>query len=175
MTIENDYPRALKPPAEDVVLIDDNLIQKAVDSSRNSPRKRITLPLHKSATDNLHRMLNALQPGSYIQPHRHLYPPKAESIIVLRGAIICAEFSKAGDITNLYRLSSESLQIGIDIEPGTFHTFFAVVEDTVLFEVKPGPYEQSSDKDFASWAPAEDSESAVEYLGNLYELTTKFE
>jgi len=173
MTPENDYPRALKPPLEDVVLIDDNLIQKAIDSSRNSPRKRITLPLHKSATDNLHRMLNALQPDSYIQPHRHLYPPKAESIIVLRGAIICTEFSNAGGITNLYRLSSESPHIGIDIEPGIFHTFFAVVEDTVIFEVKPGPYEKSSDKDFASWAPAEGSQGAVEYLRNLYERTTK--
>ena len=174
MTPDHDYPRALKPPSEDVVLIDDNLIQTAVDASRNSPRKRITLPLHKSPTANLHRMLNALQPDSYIQPHRHLYPPKAESIIVLKGAIIYAEFSDTGDIETFYRLSSESLNIGVDIEPGIFHTFFAVVEDTVLFEVKPGPYEQSSDKDYASWAPAEGSESAVEYLGNLYELTTKY-
>ena len=112
-------------------------------------------------------------PNSYVQPHRHLDPPKAESIIVLKGAIIYVEFNNIGEIENFCQLSSESLNIGVDIEPGIFHTFFAVVEDTVLFEVKPGPYERSSDKDFASWAPTEGAESAIDYLQNLYQLTTK--
>jgi cupin fold WbuC family metalloprotein len=118
-------------------------------------------------------MLNALQPFSYVQPHRHLDPPKAESIVVLKGAIIFVEFNSTGEIENFNQLSSESFNIGVDIEPGIFHTFFAVVEDTVLFEVKPGPYEQSSDKDFAPWAPKESSKNAIEYLKNLYKLTTK--
>ena len=173
MNHKNDYPRALRPPSEKVVIINNNLIQKAIDSSRISPRKRIILPFHKLPSDNLHRMLNALQPNSYVQPHRHLDPPKAESIIVLKGTIIYVEFNNTGEIENFYQLSSESFNIGIDIEPGIFHTFFAVADDTVLFEVKPGPYEQSSDKDFASWAPKEGLESAIEYLKNLYELTTK--
>jgi cupin fold WbuC family metalloprotein len=173
MKHNNDYSRALRPPSETVVIINDNLIQKAIDSSRISPRKRIILPFHKSPSDNLHRMLNALQPNSYVQPHRHLDPPKAESIIVLKGAIIYVEFNNTGEIERFYQLSSESFNIGVDIEPGIFHTFFAVVEDTVLFEVKPGPYELGSDKDFASWAPTEGSASAIEYLRNLYELTTK--
>ncbi len=173
MNHNNDYPRALRPPSEKVVIINNNLIQKAIDSSRISARKRIILPFHKLPSDNLHRMLNAIQPYSYVQPHRHLNPPKAESIIVLKGAIIYVDFNNTGEIENFYQLSSESFNIGIDIEPGIFHTFFAVAEDTVLFEVKPGPYEQSSDKDFASWAPTEGSENAIEYLKNLYELTTK--
>jgi len=173
MNPDTDYPRALKPPSDDVIIINNDLIQKAIDSSKISPRKRIILPFHKLPSDNLHRMLNALQPNSYVQPHRHLDPPKAESIIVLKGAIIFVEFNNTGEIENFCRLSSESFNIGVDIEPGIFHTFFAVVADTVLFEVKPGPYEQISDKDFASWAPTEGSESAFEYFRNLYELTTK--
>ena len=173
MKIKNDYPRALKPPMEKTVIISKNLIKKAINSSKISPRKRIILPFHKSPSNNLHRMLNALQPNSYVQPHRHLDPPKAESIIVLKGAIIYVEFDNTGEIENYYQLSSDSFNIGIDIEAGVFHTFFAVVEDTVLFKVKPGPYEQSSDKDFAPWAPKESSKNAIEYLKNLYKLTTK--
>ena len=173
MNPDTDYPRALRPPSDNVVIINNNLIQKVIDSSRISPRKRIILPFHKLPSDKLHRMLNALQPSSYVQPHRHLDPPKAESIIVLKGAIIYVEFNNTGEIENFYQLSSESFNIGIDIEPGIFHTFFAVAEDTILFEVKSGPYEQGSDKDFASWAPTEGSESAIEYLSNLYKLTTK--
>ena len=172
MSHDNDYPRALRPPSENVVIINNKLIQKAIDASRINPRKRIILPFHNLPSDNLHRMLNALQPNSYVRPHRHLDPPKAESIIVLKGAITYVEFNDTGEIENFYQLSSESLSIGVDIGPGIFHTFFAVVEDTVLFEVKPGPYEQSSDKEFASWAPAEDSKGAIEYLRNLYQLTT---
>ena len=118
-------------------------------------------------------MLNALQPNSYVQHHRHLDPPKAESIIVLKGAITFVEFAIDGKIENYYHLSSDSFNIGVDIEPGVFHTFFAVIEDTVLFEIKPGPYEPASDKDFASWAPAEGTEDAIEYFTNLYNLTKK--
>ena len=173
MKHNNDDPRALAPPQENVVIINNHLIQISVDESRNSPRKRIIYPFHKSPSDNLHRMLNAIQPNSYVQPHRHLDPPKAESIIVLKGAIIFVEFDNTGEIENYYQLSSDSFSIGIDIEPGVFHTFFTVVEDTVIFEVKPGPYDQASDKDFASWAPTEGTESAIEYLRNLYKLTKK--
>ena len=137
MKHKKDYPKALNPPWEKVVIIDDKIIQKVIDSSRISPRKRIILPFHKLPSDNLHRMLNALQPMSYIQPHRHLDPPKAESIIVLKGAILYLVFNNTGDIENFYKLSADSFNTGIDTEPSIYHTFFAIVEDTVLFEVKP--------------------------------------
>ena len=116
-------------------------------------------------------MLNVLQPHSYVQPHRHIDPPKAESIIVLKGTLVCVEFSQSGDIESFHRLSPDTFSIGIDIEPGIYHTIFAATEDTVLFEVKPGPYERSSDKDFAPWAPSEGAENSEEYLIKLYEAT----
>jgi len=87
MNATKTFPKALNPPDDNVVLIDSKIINDAVEASRISPRKRIILPLHKSSSDNLHRMLNAVQPMSYIQPHRHLDPPKAESFIVLKGSI----------------------------------------------------------------------------------------
>ena len=115
MSHDNDYPRALRPPSENVVIINNKLIQKAIDASRINPRKRIILPFHNLPSENLHRMLNALQPNSYVRPHRHLDPPKAESIIVLKGAITYVEFNDTGKIENFYQLSSESLSIGVDI------------------------------------------------------------
>ena len=39
--------------------------------------------------------------------------------------------------------------------------------DTVVFEVKPGPYQPTSDKDFAPWAPAEGGPDAPAYLADL--------
>jgi len=52
----------------------------------------------------------------------------------------------------------------VDSRPGLWHTFFALEDNTVLFEVKPGPYDPGTDKDFAHWAPAEGEADAMKYL-----------
>ncbi|MCP4665681.1 MAG: WbuC family cupin fold metalloprotein [Deltaproteobacteria bacterium] len=159
----------MDPPKGPVVLLDSVIFSRAIAQSRKSPRGRMILPFHKSHDDLLQRMLNVLQPGSYIQPHRHVSPPKAESILVLKGSICFVSFEDAGEIDDYFLLSRGSGKIGIDVMPGVFHTFFALEEDTVLFEVKPGPYAQIDDKDFAAWAPVEGSEGAKEYLEKLWD------
>ena len=60
--------------------------QKAADALSN-PRRRVILSLHSSDDEPLHRMLNAIQPGSYVRPHRHLTPPKDEGVVVLSGSV----------------------------------------------------------------------------------------
>jgi len=167
---DNSFPRALDPPKDPIVLLDTVIFSQVIEQSRKSPRGRIILPFHKSNDDLLQRMLNVLQPGSYIQPHRHESPPKAESILVLKGSICFVSFKDAGEIDDYFLLSQGSGNIGIDVVPGVFHTFFAMEEDTVLFEVKPGPYVEIDDKDFAAWAPAEGSEEAKDYLKMLSRL-----
>jgi cupin fold WbuC family metalloprotein len=170
MKSSNSYPVALKAPAGKVVIMDDDLFRKAILASRESPRKRVVLPFHKSVSDPLQRMFNAMQPWSYVQPHRHLEPPKAESVIVVQGSIGYVLFSQSGDIEAFYEISARTPRFGIDTEPGVYHTFFALTEDTLLFEAKPGPYDPGSDKDFAVWAPKENSGDALDYLGKLYEM-----
>lgn len=164
----NDFPLAMDPPEGDLTIVTSGTIHFAVEMSRKSPRKRIICPFHKSAEDSLHRMLNAIQPNSYIQPHRHADPPKAETLILLKGALAYIAFDSEGQITEKICLTEESGRIGIDTESGIYHTFFALEEDTVLFEVKPGPYIKAADKEFASWAPAENAVGSTEYLESLY-------
>ena len=65
---EETTRRALEPPEGPIVLIDTPLIEAASHASRRSPRRRVILPFHASHGDPLQRMLNAMQPGSYIQP-----------------------------------------------------------------------------------------------------------
>ncbi len=166
--ILNSFPAAMKPPEGKMTIISAELIKSAVDMSRKSPRGRIIYPFHKSSNDNLHRMLNVIQPYSYIQPHRHSNPPKAETIIVLKGSLAYITFSEDGKIEEAIKLSNQSNKIGIDTEPSIYHTFFALEQDTVLFEIKPGPYQESSDKDFAKWAPRENSDNCRKYLESLY-------
>ncbi len=164
---DGSIPRALNAPDSEVVIISDSLVNEAIEVSRRSPRRRVILPFHTQSDDSMHRMLNAIQPLSYIQPHRHASPPKAESFIVLRGAICFITFSDSGEVDWRFILRAQSEMFGIDIKPGRYHTFFAIEDDTVLFEVKPGPYDEKTDKDFASWAPKEGSEGAAKYLEYL--------
>lgn len=173
MVSTGSSPKALQPPKQSTTLIDGELIDRAIAASRKSDRKRIILPLHKNDSSNLHRMLNAVQPGSYIQPHQHAHPPKAESIIVIRGAILIFIFDNQGNIEQVEKIAANSNNLGIDSEPCIFHTFLALEPDTVLFEVKPGPYVESDDKEFAPWAPKEGSLKVDKYMEQLYKIGEK--
>jgi len=79
-------------------------------------------------------------------------------------------FNDDGAVTDRYRLGSESGSAspddrfwGIDLPPGVWHTILARTERVVCFEVKPGPWKPTTDKDFAAWAPAENEPSAAAY------------
>lgn len=112
-------------------------------------------------------MFNAVQPDSYIPPHRHLDPPKAESWIVLRGALAFFTFDDAGAISECLEIRAGGDVFGVDLEPGVYHTFFALEPDTVVFEVKDGPYSPATDKAFTDWAPREGTAEAANYLERL--------
>ena len=152
---KSTFSVALEPPSGSVVVLNEALLQPAVVGSRKSPRGRIILPFHKEHEESLHRMMNVMQPGTYIRPHRHSNPPKAESIVVLRGALWFITFTNEGQVDRFWKLEPGLGDFGVDIMPGVFHSFIVTDPDTVIFEVKPGPYVKASDKDFAAWAPIE--------------------
>jgi cupin fold WbuC family metalloprotein len=112
-------------------------------------------------------MLNAMQPGSYVRPHRHLDPPKAEAWIVLRGAVLFVTFLEDGEIGEHQVLDADTETFGVDLVPGHYHTLVPLKPDTIIYEVKTGPYEEATDKPFAPWAPAERTTEAQKYLVNL--------
>jgi len=153
-----------------VQLLSDELFSSVLNEARNSPRKRMNFNFHAAMEENPHRFLNVMCRGTYITPHRHLYPPKSESFIVLRGRLAFFIFNDAGEITDIQILSDESGSIhGIDIAPGIWHTLAVLSDHAVCFEVKPGPYQVSDDKEFADWAPHEGSNDCERYLKTLLE------
>lgn len=161
-----DYPQALKAPADSLVEINSSLIVPTFAASRQSPRQRIIQPLHQTPDDRLQRMLNTLQPGSYIRPHQHA-PDRGESLIVLSGTLLYLTFDEDGAVRERLELKAGTERVGVDIQGGLYHSFAALEPDTVLFEVKPGPYDPETDKTFASWAPEENSPDAPAYLDLL--------
>jgi cupin fold WbuC family metalloprotein len=156
-----------------ILLLDAQLFQSLIERAYHSPRLRTNHNFHLSMDDNPHRFLNVMVRGTYIAPHRHRNPPKSESFLVIDGELAFFTFDDSGQITSTYLLGQEA--VGIDIQPGVWHTIAVLSPHAVCYEVKPGPYSWSDDKDFAPWAPREGDPGVEEYLEWLLEAAARNE
>ena len=150
--------------------LDEPLLRSVLAAARQSQRRRMNLNLHRGHADNPHRFLNVLLRGTYITPHRHLHPPKSETFLILRGSVVFFVFEEGGRIRQSRTLAAgvdSGIPLGIDIQPGIWHTLASLSEYAVCFEVKPGPYDPDDDKEFAPWAPTEGSAGCDAYLQGL--------
>lgn len=153
-----------------VQLIHEELIEMVAAKAQQSSRLRMNHNFHSSADANPHRFLNVLLEGTYVRPHRHLDPPKDETFLVLEGAAAVLLFEDSGEIAARYDLGRPSEHghlWGIDIAAGVWHTIVALSPRVICFEVKPGPWDPATDKDFAAWAPGEQDTGRDAYAALL--------
>ena len=151
-------------------IIDALLLEAVSHEARTSPRRRRNRNFHPDDHAACHRLLNAMEPDSYIPPHRHLDPAKGESIIVLRGRFGAVFFDDQGAVVSRAMLEPGGAVVGIDVPPGVFHTLLALIPGSVFFECKAGPYLPLTPAEQAPWAPAEGATEATAYLQRLREL-----
>ena len=147
-------------------VINQSLIEKVSTKALHSPRKRMNHNFHE-LEETYQRFLNVLCKGTYVRPHRHTNPPKAETFLLLKGNLAFLIFNDEGKIEEVHFLSSEGPSFGIDILPGVWHSLICISEIAVCFEGKHGPYNPATDKDFAGWAPSESTEEAGIYLDRM--------
>ena len=154
-----------------MIRINNDLLDSLTGLAENAARKRKNHNFHTEAADPLQRMLNAMEPGTYVHPHKHEGPDKREAFLVLRGKILLVEFDKDGNISDHQILSMQSGQFGAEVAAGVYHMLIALEKGTVLYEVKDGPYDPTTDKNFAHWAPGEGSAEAEKYLEGILAKT----
>lgn len=156
---------------------DAQFLNELAEQAKNSPRLRRHRNIHRSYQDACQRLFNAIEPGSYIQPHRHAIDQKKELLIAVRGLMALIMFDDQGSVKGILRFGSEKyggdLAAGAEVEPNTWHTVVALEPGCVLLEVKAGPFDPNKPKDLAPWAPDEGSEMAQHYLLRLAELAGK--
>ncbi|WP_035056869.1 WbuC family cupin fold metalloprotein [Andreprevotia chitinilytica] len=145
-------------------LIDQNLLAELSREAAQSPRLRKNRNFHADNADACHRLLNALEPGTYVQPHRHLNPLKEETIIVLAGRVGVLFFDEAGQIDETCVIAAGGAVVGVNVPVGCFHSLVALEPGSVFFESKTGPYEALTDAEKATWAPAENQPETASYL-----------
>ncbi|TRX65762.1 WbuC family cupin fold metalloprotein [Carboxylicivirga sp. M1479] len=150
------------------MIIDNSLLKQLSDKAVKSVRKRTNYNFHKNDDDLLQRMLNGIEPNSYVQPHKHENPDKREAFIILKGQLLVILFNDDGSIKQSSILNREKGIFGIEIPPGRYHTIIALEPNTCVYEVKDGPYNPHNDKHFAPWAPSEDEHcTALTYMKKL--------
>jgi len=147
--------------------IDQALLDQLSAEAAAAPRRRKNFNFHTDLADPCNRLLNAVEPGSYIRPHRHLEPPKAESFLRVRGKLALVTFTDDGAVACILPLSGDSGVAGADLPAGVWHTLVSLEPGSAFFEAKPGPYLPHAPGDLAPWAPAEGDPGAASYLERL--------
>lgn len=135
--------------------IDLEALDRLSSTARELPRRRKNLNLHAELGDPVQRLCNALEPGTYVRPHRHHGEGRWELFVALRGAAAVLGFDDRGRVCERIEIAAGGPVFGVEIPEATWHGLAALVPGTVLFEVKRGPYLALTDKDFARWAPEE--------------------
>lgn len=144
-----------------MVKINQVLIDDLVKKAKSSPRRRAIFRFHEKDEDTMHRMLNALEPDTYVQPHFH--SDKHEAFIILQGSILFVIFDENGQVIQYHVLKAGTSDFGLEISPQTYHTLISLESGTVIFEIKHGPYDAQTDKTFATWAPKEGEANCSEF------------
>ena len=110
--------------------------------------------MHESYEDPCQRLFNAIEPGSYIRPHRHATDPRDELLIAVRGLMALVTFDDHGKIMGVVRFGAqrygEDFAVGAEVPVCSWHTVIAVESGSVLHEVKSGPFESDSTQGFST-------------------------
>ncbi|OGF66317.1 hypothetical protein A3I27_02520 [Candidatus Giovannonibacteria bacterium RIFCSPLOWO2_02_FULL_43_11b] len=132
--------------------------------AKNSERQRFPKILHKPG-DEFNRVFNFIMTDSYMQPHFHP-GGKIEDISIVAGKLAVIFFDDKGSITE-----SSTLEKGgeehIKIPAFAWHTYVALSDGVVTYETMMGVYNPKTWKEFAKWAPEENTPDASAYLASL--------
>ena len=151
--------------------IDSELMDRVAAEARLSPRKRMNYNFHASTDEPVNRLLNVMHRGSYLPVHRHFSPERSESIAVLRGKVGVLFYDDEGNLTDKREVGPACDCVGFDIEAGVWHGLVVLEDDTVLFEIKQGPFAPIVPENIASWMPdVADEEAVEEYVKALEKL-----
>jgi cupin fold WbuC family metalloprotein len=145
--------------AERVKLVTGALLDELAAKAATSLRRRAHHELHEGGGEALlQRFLVVARSDSYFAPHRHA--TRAELCTVLRGRVEFVTFDDDGRITERVTVGEGCEASVCEMPALTWHTVIARSDVAAFLEVKLGPYDPATAKQFAPWAPREDAAAA---------------
>lgn len=127
------------------MIIDNSLLNTVSAQAKESPRLRMNFNFHEAMDSKAQRLLNALEIGTDLPIHRHRHT--AETYLLLRGKIRVMFYNDDKTETEFFMLDPISGNYGVHIPAGQWHTLEVLESDSVIFEVKDGPYTPLSEGD----------------------------
>ena len=121
-----------------------------------SAKRRARINTHPDGADTLHEMIIAIEPSSYIRPHKH--PGKSEAFHIVEGEVDIVVFKDDGEIDQLVRLGApgSGRSFYYRMSQPFFHTLIVRSDVLIVHEITNGPF-RPEETIFADFAP-DDSE-----------------
>ena len=149
-----------------MIRITTDLISKIVDQARISPRLRMNHNFHPELSDPVQRLINALEPWTYIRPHKHT--TKEESFVLLCGIVLAVVFNEDGSIREHAILSKDSGTLGIEFEENCYHMLTSLETGSAVYEIKEGPFVPHTEGSSAPFSPKEGTPEAKLFLKGVF-------
>ncbi len=155
------------------IIFAENIFNELSSQAKKNLRKRQHRNLHADFQEACQRFFNAIEPESYLRPHCHGSQQGAETLIAVKGLFGLVIFDNKGEVafTHLFgagrHACEKGVAIGVEVQPGQWHTVVSLEEGSVLLEVKGGPFNPEAPKYFAPWAPDEMTLESGNYLERL--------
>lgn len=133
-------------------------------SSRDNPRGRELLEVTNKKS-KIQIIYNAIQPESYVQPHKHNYE---EFFTCIYGEMGLVTFDNEGGLKDKVLLSNVDTLL-YPVGKNVWHSIFSLKRDSLFKVISLGPYRDGLKK-FAPWAPKEElpkSREIIEYMKRL--------
>jgi cupin fold WbuC family metalloprotein len=144
--------------------IDSTLLDTLIAKAKDAPRKRAHFNLHPELNDPVQRLCIAMEPETYVRPHRHSDPETWEVLVILRGSLALTIFDDKGKVLERTVLKAGGPVTALEFPLNTWHAPVSLEPGTVVFEIKQGPYKQIAEQNLAPWAPAEGMPDAPIFL-----------
>ena len=126
-------------------IIDKNLLDTVSAAAKSSERLRMNHNFHETLEAPCQRMLNALEPGTFVPIHRHIHT--AETYILLRGKLKIFFYNEEKVIIDEEVLDQSHGCYGVHIPAGVWHSMEVLESGTIIFETKDGPYTPITEQD----------------------------
>lgn len=141
----------------------DGLAQLSAKAA-SAPRLRAHCNFHEELSAPVQRLAIAMEPGTYVRPHRH--PGSWELLCPLSGSFDYIRFDDQGQVLLRQRLGRDGAAV-FESPAGAWHSVISLEPGSVIFEVKEGPYQAIEAQDMAGWSPAEGDGRVADMLAFL--------
>ncbi len=148
------------------MLYDEEVLAVVKKMARESRRRRYAYSFSEP-TDRVQVMLNAVEPDSYVRPHKHECPDKLEIVQAVCGRIAVVCYDDVGGVLKVVVSDCSLPDNVVSIPAGTWHSMVSLEIGSVMLEIIEGPYDAITHKKFAEWSFDEYTDGARGFLEDL--------